>query len=82
MDEQTMMATLLERYLANRATDDELEVFLELLREGKLDELAKTYMEQEAELIQKTAAQSASTNGFRAWNQWLKIAASIILMIW
>ncbi|MBN8822364.1 MULTISPECIES: hypothetical protein [unclassified Spirosoma] len=82
MDEQTMMATLLERYLANEATDEELEVFLELLREGKLDELARTYMDREADLIQKTTPESTSGTGFRSWGQWLKIAASIALIVW
>ncbi|WP_020594939.1 hypothetical protein [Spirosoma panaciterrae] len=82
MDAQPMMATLLERYLANQATDDELEVFMELLREGQFDELIKTYMDRESDLIQKTAAESTLGTGFRGWGQWLKIAASIALIFW
>ena len=82
MDAQPMMATLLERYLANQATDDELEVFMELLREGQFDELIKTYMDRESDLIQKTAVESGSVPGFRGWGQWLKIAASIALIFW
>jgi hypothetical protein len=38
MEEQTFLDRLVSRYLSNEATLMELEVFLLLLKEGKLDE--------------------------------------------
>ncbi|MEO6687018.1 MAG: hypothetical protein ABIN24_13690 [Dyadobacter sp.] len=38
MEEQMFLDRLVSRYLSNNATMAELEVFLHLLQEGKLDE--------------------------------------------
>ncbi|MBD2756481.1 hypothetical protein [Spirosoma validum] len=79
MNERKFLETLFERYVNNMATDHELEVFLDLLKQGKLDELARAYMDREAE---KEINPDVSTMGqFRPWIQWLNIAASLSLVL-
>ena len=82
MTERQFLETLVKRYLANQATDAELEVFMELLKQGKLDDLIEAYMNREIDSIVKPATSSAPIGLFQSWNQWLKIAASITLFFW
>ncbi|QJW89614.1 hypothetical protein HNV11_09575 [Spirosoma taeanense] len=81
MDESKFLETLFERYLSNQATDEELEVFMDLLRQGKLDDLAKSYLDREAEATD-SSCEFSNVGLFRPWMQWLRIAASIALILW
>lgn len=46
MEEKAFYRQLVQRYMENKATDDELEVFFHLLEQGRLDEYITAYMEQ------------------------------------
>lgn len=82
MNESKFIETLFERYLNNQATDKELEVFMDLLKQGKLDELAKTYMDREVESFRDITPGFSTAGVFKPWVQWLNVAASVSLIIW
>jgi transmembrane sensor len=82
MDESQFKETLVERYLNNQATDQELEVFLELLRRGELDDLVKDYMNREADDLEDTKTGFLNSSKFKPWIQWLQVAASISFILW
>lgn len=82
MDKSQLKETLVERYLNDQATDQELEVFLELLRRGELDDLVKDYMDREADDLEDTKTGFLNAGVFRPWIQWLNVAASISLILW
>ena len=82
MDESQFKETLVERYLNNQATDQELEVFLELLKRGELDELVKDHMDREADGPQDTKTGFLNARVFQPWAQWLNVAASLFLILW
>jgi hypothetical protein len=69
MDNQLFLKTLLERYLANQATDQELEVFLELLKQGKLDDVLQTYLDQEADPRQSPNLETVVVGFLNRWYQ-------------
>lgn len=80
MNESKFIETLFERYVNNLATDKELEVFMDLLRQGKLDEITKEHMDREADNEINT---DLSTAGWlKPWGQWMRIAASVALILW
>jgi hypothetical protein len=82
MTESKFIETLVERYLNNQATEAELAVFLDLLRQGKLDNVLKTYMDKEIETLQDTSNRLSSANVFKPWLPWMKVAASVFLILW
>ncbi|GAB4036786.1 hypothetical protein [Spirosoma jeollabukense] len=82
MDESRFKETLVERYLSNQATDQELEVFLELLKRGELDDLVKDHMDREEDGPEDTKAGFLNTGVFQPWAQWLNVAASLSLILW
>lgn len=53
--EEQFYKNIVERYLNKQLSDDELEVFYQLLREDKLDNYLLNAMERDTELIQKSA---------------------------
>jgi hypothetical protein len=69
MDNHLFLKTLVERYLTNQATDQELEVFLELLKQGKLDDLIQTYLDQEADPRQSTNLETVVIGFLKRWYQ-------------
>ncbi|CAN5413347.1 hypothetical protein BH09BAC4_BH09BAC4_03730 [soil metagenome] len=82
MDESQFKETLVERYLNKQATDQELEVFLELLKRGELDELVKDHMDREVDYPEDTKTGFLNANVFQPWAQWLNVAASLSLILW
>ena len=82
MDESQFKETLVERYLNNQATDQELDVFLELLKRGELDALVKDYMDREANDLEDTKTSFLNAGVLQIWIPWLKVAASISLILW
>jgi predicted NACHT family NTPase len=69
MDNHLFLKTLVERYLTNQATDQELEVFLELLKQGKLDDLIQTYLDQEADSRQSPNLETVVIGFLKRWYQ-------------
>jgi hypothetical protein len=69
MDNHLFLKTLVERYLTNQATDQELEVFLELLKQGKLDDLIQTYLDQEADPRQSPNLETVVVGFLNRWYQ-------------
>lgn len=82
MDESQFKETLVERYLNKQATDQELEVFLELLKRGELDELVKDHMDREVDHPEDTKTSLLNAGVFQPWAQWLNVAASLSLILW
>lgn len=77
MKEKRFHNQLLKRFLENRATEEELKVFMHLLKEGKLDEAFALAVEKEA------VAPNADLNDSKKALLWRRMAAaaSIILVI-
>jgi transmembrane sensor len=80
MEESQFMENLVERYLANRATENELEVFMDLLKQGKLDDIIKSYMDREDESFEKPISESSISSVSKIWQQWLQLAATVSLV--
>lgn len=72
MDNHLFLKTLVERYLTNQATEQELEVFLELLKQGKLDDLIQTYLDQEADSRQSPNLKTVVVGLLNRWYQALQ----------
>lgn len=77
MEEKDFYKTLVQRYIAQQLSDNELEVFIYLSRIGKLDEALMAAMDTEIELINTPAPQPKSR---RLWYQ-IAAAASIFLVL-
>lgn len=81
MNESKFLETLVERYLNNQATDKELEVFMDLLRQGRLDDLIRERMDREEEQGNPENPECSTVRSFQFQLQWLQIAASVILIL-
>lgn len=82
MNESKFLETLVQRYLNNQATDKELEVFMDLLRQGKLDDLLREHMDKEEQEQDTPENLDCSTSrSFHSQLQWLQIAASVVLIL-
>jgi len=77
MEDDKFYNQLVERYAENKATEEELEVFAYLLKQGKLDEALASYMKKQAE------ASNEDLNHIKKIFLWprIAVAASIILAI-
>ncbi len=76
MQENEFYKKLVDRYVENRATKEDLEVFFHLVREGKLDEYLTEKMIQEiseGKIIELPPIRSIS------W--WMRIAAASVILI-
>lgn len=81
MNESKFLETLVERYLNNQATDRELEVFMDLLRQGRLDDLIRERMDREEEQNNPENPECSTVRSFHSQLQWLQIAASVVLIL-
>ena len=81
MNESKFLETLVERYLNNQATDKELEVFMDLLRQGRLDDLIRERMDREEEQDNHEKPECSTVRSFHYQLQWLQIAASVVLIL-
>lgn len=81
MNESKFLETLVERYLNNQATDRELEVFMDLLRQGRLDDLIRERMDREEEQNNPEKPECSTVRSFHSQLQWLQIAASVVLIL-
>ncbi|HEV2478939.1 MAG TPA: FecR domain-containing protein [Puia sp.] len=77
MKEKKFHKQLLKRYLENKATEEELKVFMHLLQEGKLDEAFALALEKES------VAPDEDLNDPKVILLWrrMAVAASIVLVI-
>ncbi len=75
----TFIEQLVQRYISGKATNEELEVFLHLLKEGKLDEILSQSMDHSiANLSGKPKVRRIILIG--SWHS-LKIAATVTLFV-
>jgi transmembrane sensor len=73
---------LAKRYLDGTLTDNELEVFIHLLNEGKMDRYLKEAINAEAGISDADeAAVKIPGNVRRMRNGWMKYAAAVILLL-
>ena len=77
MKEKKYHKQLLKRYLENRATEEELKVFMHLLKEGQLDEAFVSAVKKES------VAPDGDLNASKVILLWrrMAVAASIVLVI-
>ena len=77
MIEDKFYNQLVERYVENKATEEELEVFAHLLKLGKLDKALALYMKKQDE------ASNEDSNDIKKIFLWRRIAvaASIVLVL-
>jgi len=78
MEEKDFYQTLIQRYLDKQLTDDELEVFIDLTRSGKLDAEFDAIMSRELNSIVHTDLKQAKTT--KLWFPFAA-AASILLIV-
>ena len=76
MEDKAFYKQLVERYVAKSLTNEELEVFAELVKQGKLDDELAMAMERE-ELLEETVIAPAIQ---RLWPRLAGIAAAIALI--
>lgn len=81
MTESEIKASLVKRYVANRATADELKVFFYLLQEGKLDEELSQYLDSEMIDQLKTIEAPEMALTKRAYKVDWKVAASVLIIL-
>lgn len=81
--EESYYKLLAKRYLDGKLTDDELEVFIQLLKEGKMEAYLK--QEVDTELGITGNEDEAEVKYIRPWwymgNSWLKYAAIFIVLL-
>ncbi|TKC65434.1 DUF4974 domain-containing protein [Pedobacter hiemivivus] len=78
MEEKDFYQTLIQRYLDKQLTDDELEVFIDLTRSGKLDAQFDAVMDRELNSIVSADLKQPKTR--KLWFP-LAAAASILLIV-
>jgi len=76
MEDKAFYKQLVERYVAKSLSNEELEVFAELVKQGKLDEELALAMEREALLGEKVISPAIQ----RLWPRLAGIAAAIALI--
>jgi len=76
MEDKAFYKQLVDRYVAKSLTNEELEVFAELVKQGKLDEELAMAMER-AELLEETVIAPAI---HRLWPRLAGVAAAITLI--
>ncbi|AYL93840.1 FecR family protein [Mucilaginibacter celer] len=73
---------LAQRYLDGKLADDELEVFIHLLNEGKMESYLKEAINTETGITEQDEISIKKTTTIRYLNnQWLKYAAAIIVLL-
>ena len=81
MNEKAFLERLVQRYINNQATGDELELFVYFLKQGKLDEFLEKDMRREIELQEQATPKRINSFTGRRQRKWLAIAASAALFI-
>ncbi|GAA4312477.1 DUF4974 domain-containing protein [Mucilaginibacter gynuensis] len=80
--EDSYYRLLAQRYLEGTLTDNELEVFIHLLNEGKMDTYLKEAINAEMGITEENEAELQKTTNIRHMrNSWLKYAAAVIVLL-
>jgi transmembrane sensor len=81
MEEDQFYNSLVKKFTDGSATNDELEVFINLVNEGKFDKQLIEAMDKEADIIQKVDPKVYAIDKSKTLLRRLAIAASIIFAI-
>jgi len=82
MDQNEFYKQLVNRYVQNSATEDELEIFFQLLKEGKLDKHITDTMMLEVEMVPETEkVNKIKRTPAPKIHLWTRIAAASVILV-
>ena len=82
MDQNEFYKQLVNRYVQNSATEDELEIFFQLLKEGKLDKHITDTMMLEVEMVPETEkVNEIKRTPAPKIHLWTRIAAASVILV-